>query len=67
MLIGLLLGISGCAGMVRSQVVSPPTVPVWALFTDSELVLGPRAVIHIRSQIACEKSAFKGMRGRVFK
>jgi hypothetical protein len=55
MLIGLLPGISGCAGMVRSQVVSPPTGPVWALFTDRELVLGPRAVIYARSQIAREK------------
>jgi hypothetical protein len=31
---------------------------MWAFFTDSDLVLGPRALVYTRSQVACEQERF---------
>jgi hypothetical protein len=28
---------------------------MWAFFTDSETVLGPRALVYTRSEVACER------------
>jgi hypothetical protein len=54
-LVGMLVGIAACAGIERARLSSPPTGPMWALFTDFELVLGPRALIYTRSRVSCEK------------
>lgn len=56
-LVGVLLGITGCATLEfgRARPPSPPTGSMWAFFTDSEVVLGPRALIYTKSQVACER------------
>lgn len=42
--------LTGCA---TAEVV-PPSGPMWAFFTDSDLRLGPRAVVYTTSQVSCE-------------
>jgi hypothetical protein len=32
----------------------PPTGSMWAFFTDADLVLGPRAIVYMTSQVSCE-------------
>ena len=49
-LLVLVLGVVGCAPVG----LPPPTGSQWAFYTDTDLVLGPRAVIYMDSQIACE-------------
>lgn len=51
----LILGVVGCSGIQLASPRSPSTGPVWAFFTDTDVVLGPRALIYTRSQVACEK------------
>jgi hypothetical protein len=49
-LVAVLLAVAGCAPVVRPL----PTGSVWAFFTDTDLTLGPRAVIYTMSYVACE-------------
>ena len=42
--------LAGCA----TTAVPPPTGPMWAFFTDSDLRLGPGAVVYTTSQASCE-------------
>jgi hypothetical protein len=42
--------LAGCA----TAEPPPPTGSMWAFFTDSEVTLGPRAVVYTISQVACE-------------
>jgi hypothetical protein len=47
-----LLAIAGCA------TIGPPPTPatgrMWAYFSDSDITLGPRAIIYTRSRVSCE-------------
>jgi hypothetical protein len=47
----LVLALSGCAAPMGQP---PPTGPKWAFYTDTNLTLGPRAVVYMDSQVACE-------------
>jgi hypothetical protein len=38
---------------------SPAVGTVWAFFTDGEVVLGPRALVYTRSQVACEEERLR--------
>jgi hypothetical protein len=50
-LVVLLAAVSGCA---TREYAPSPTGGMWAFFTDTDLALGPRAVIYTTSPVACE-------------
>lgn len=47
-----LLTTAGCLTLERPP--APPAGVMWAFFTDTDVVLGPRALVYTRSQVACE-------------
>ncbi|HEU4367127.1 MAG TPA: hypothetical protein VFV05_02730 [Methylomirabilota bacterium] len=44
--------VAGCVTLERPP--SPPTGSMWAFFTDTDVVLGPRALVYTSSLVACE-------------
>ena len=51
---GVSLGAMLAAGCATAGGLPPPTGAMWAFFTDTELTLGPRAVVYTISRVACE-------------
>jgi hypothetical protein len=58
-LLVLILGLVGCSAIELARPRSPSNGTMWALFTDAELVLGPRALVYTRSQVACEQERLR--------
>src|SRR5688572_19053600 len=54
-LLVLILGVTGCSAIELARPRSPSAGTMWAFFTDSDLVLGPGALLYTRSQVACEQ------------
>jgi hypothetical protein len=58
-LVTAVLVLAGCAGIEMARPPSPRMGAMWALFTDDDIVLGPRAMLYTRSQVACEQERLR--------